>query len=116
MIPSLRIGLRGFWKRQTVTIITKTVINHKVIETPVEKTLRFMASPMPAEQVNRKPEEQRSWAWVSVYCECSIKLEHDSKVIVKDKIYKIGKLSDWTDAHFLVYEAVQDFVKETAST
>jgi len=113
MIPSVRIGLRGFWRRQKVVIITQDIIDHKISELKDDYVLRIMAVPMPQEKVSRKPEESRSWRWANIYCESTFKLKHDDKIIIANKIYKIDGISDWSISGVMVYDAIEDYVEKT---
>jgi uncharacterized repeat protein (TIGR02543 family) len=108
--PNLSGALRGWTKKTPVLLVTKTVVNSKVIQTATEVTLDMNLQPLEAEKVNRKPEEQRAWKWFSLLTrKLSTTLNIDNVVIIKGIRYRVESVQNWEDAGFRRYECVEDY-------
>lgn len=109
-IPNVSRALRGWMKNRSVVIITKNVVNHLTVETSAPAvTIKMNIQPMPQENVNRKPEDQRSWKWWSIWIQHGPLLKVDDKITVDDKTYRIEVVGDWTEGGYQFYEAVEDY-------
>jgi len=113
-VPNLSRAVRGWTKRKTVKIITKATVNHKVTESTSNTTLNINVQPMPARQVDRKPEGERSWSWWSIIIrDPNVLLKTDDIVEVDGAGYRITKGNDWRRSGFTKYEAIQDYTEST---
>lgn len=100
----------GWTETKTVTVVTKTVVNHRVSESESDKTVDISLQPMPPERVARKPEEQRSWKWWSLWIrEGRQSLKIDDIITVDGTPYRIAVVSDWSAAQYQNYEAVEGY-------
>lgn len=108
--PDVSGALRGWTNRTGVRIITKEVQSHKVVETAIRTQANMILQPMPSQQVNRKPTEQRSWRWWSLWVDCEFqRLEVDTVIVMDGISYRIEKVDDWQQGGFRHYEAVEDY-------
>jgi uncharacterized repeat protein (TIGR02543 family) len=72
--------------------------------------LDIMISPLKAEEVNRKPEEQRAWKWYSFLTKASAReLSIDSQLIVDGLAYRVESRQPWTEAGYRRYHATEDY-------
>lgn len=109
-IPNMRGALRGWTKKQTVHVVTKTVVNHLVTQTASRITMNIMVQPLQPEKVNRKPEEQRSWKWYSIVTYSSDQvLKVDDIIVVNAIRYRIDSIQPWDEAGYRRYEATEDY-------
>lgn len=109
-IPNVSGALRGWTQRRTVTLVTKAIENFQTVETTTSKKMLIHVQPMPAKQVDRKPEEQRSWKWWTIWLRDGGKsLNTDDIVVVDEKGYRIEKVKDWRPGGYTEYEAVEDY-------
>jgi hypothetical protein len=109
-VPYLGSAVKGWTRPVVCKVITKTVVDHEVVETPSTVTLDINYQPMPAAQVNRKPEEQRTWKWWTLIVKNpKITLKVDDTVAIGSLKFRIQSFSDWTTSGFSGYEAIEDF-------
>jgi|WetSurMetagenome_2_1015567.scaffolds.fasta_scaffold590590_2 hypothetical protein len=108
-IPKVNGALRGWLKTYTLSRISKAVVNHLPVELFEDYSVKMNIQPMPAEKVNRKPEEQRAWIWYSIWMNKNIELNIDDIVIIKSKQYKIQSKTRWDDAGYYSFDATEDF-------
>lgn len=110
--------MKGWTAKIPVLIVTKTVVDHQVTETPVNAILDINYQPMPASQVNRKPEEQRTWLWWTFIIKGRIPstlLKVDDVVTIGAKTFRVQSgLRDWTTSGFSICEAIEDFTPSPA--
>jgi hypothetical protein len=115
MIPNMRRGLLGWIRKRNIKVITQSIVDGFVTEGIEDKYLKINIQPVPSEKVNRKPEEQRSWKWFNIFCDSSLILKIDDR-IVADKTYKICEINNWSEAGICSYEAIEDFTEYIPST
>lgn len=109
-VPYMGKTLKGWTKTETAKVITQTTINHKTNESEVDTTIKVNKQPMPAEKVNRKPEEQRSWKWWTfLVMECTVLLSTDDIVVIGTKRFRIQSANDWSESGFQACEAIEDY-------
>lgn len=110
-VPYLGGALKGWTKVIPILVITKTVVDFQVIETPSEIMLDINYQPMPAYQVSRKPEEQRAWRWWTfIIKNPTIQLNVDDIVTIGSMTFRVQSgLRDWTTSGFSICEAIEDF-------
>lgn len=109
-IPNVSGALIGWMKSRSVVVITKGIVDHQVVETAAPAVnIKINTQPMPQKKVNRKPEEQRSWKWWSIWIQHGPLLNVDNKITVDDKTYRIEVVGDWTEGGYQNYEAVEDY-------
>jgi hypothetical protein len=106
-------ALKGWTKKISVKLITQSIVNHLTVEAETDATLDINKQPMPARQVDRKPEEQRSWVWWNFIVKNGPYLNTDDIVIISDIRYRIMKGNDWRESGFTKYEAIEDYEVST---
>lgn len=77
-----------------------------------EQKINFMGvwQPLRMEQLQFKPEGQRSWEWIWIHAKASeLNLNTADKVIFNNKRYKVENLKDYSLNGFIEYELVRDY-------
>lgn len=111
-VPWMQGALKGWTKKRKLRLVTTT-------DLPGGKT-GFSASdvsypanlqPVPANQVDRKPQGERSWKWWSIIIKDKTVFFENDTLLVDDygKQYKIQSGSDWRESGFTKYQAVEDY-------
>ena len=115
-VPYLAGALKGWTRPIVCLVVVKSVVDHQVVETPSQITLDINYQPMPASQVNRKPEEQRTWKWWTLIIKNpTIQLKVDDVVTIGSLTFRFQSgLSYWTTSGFSVCEAIEDFTPPPA--
>lgn len=109
-VPYLAGALKGWTKKTTVKIVTKSVVDHEVSESTSTVTLDINKQPMPAWKVNKKPEDQRTWIWWSfIIQKPSVLLKTDDIVTIDSTNYRIMAGNNWVDSGFQKCEAIEDY-------
>ena len=113
-VPYMSGALKGWTKKRTATIVTQSIIDHETFESETNEILDINIQPMPARQVDRKPEGQRSWQWFSIIIKNGPYLNTDDVIIIDSLRYKIEKGNDWRASGFTKYEAIADYTEYLA--
>lgn len=108
-VPNLANAVRGWTQRRTIQIVSKPVVNHQVVETRSDVTLDINLQPMPAQEVVRRPEDQREWKWWNVIIRRGPLLNIDDVLIADGIDYRIVKVHNWSESGFQKYEAIEDY-------
>jgi len=109
-IPYMGGAFPGWTKKRAVKIITQSVVNYKTVETETDITLEIIAQPLPAAILAKKTEDERTWAWSLLKVKGNTILKSGDKVDVGGVWLRIEKSSNWSDAGFTSYEAIEDVV------
>lgn len=109
-IPYVAGALRGWTQKQTVYVVTKSVVNFIIQQTATVHIFDMMVQPLQPELVRRKPEEQRAWKWYSIVTKSvNPALKVDDLVIVGGIGYRIDSIKAWDSGGFHRYEATEEF-------
>lgn len=108
-LPQVNGAMRNWFSQITIKILTKSVKEFKAIETAVEVNFLGVWESQPPEMLEIKPEGQRSWDWVNVWCESAMIMNIDDFVVYQDKIYRVMKKTNWSIYGYVQYELVKDY-------
>lgn len=115
MIPYLGNVLRGWTEPLTLTIETTSIVNFQKSTTSTVKIVNGNLQPMPAEQIERKPEEQWSWRfWSLIIKEKTPSMKTNDYFTEGNKRYRVNQITDWGRSGFVKYECIEDY--QEAST
>lgn len=109
MVPVVKGALRGWMKKYAVTTYTQTVVNHKVVNTPVTKYIMLNKQPTPPEVVARKPEEQRHWKFWDIHTTKELEFNIDDRFEIEGIGYKIKEKYPYKESGYFHYGCIEDF-------
>lgn len=106
----MRTTLSGWESPLTLVKITQNVVDGDVIQT--ETPINFMGvwQPLRDEQLQFKPEGQRSWSWYWIHAKAgTLNLQTQDKIIFQSKRYKVMSVKDYSLNGYIEYEVVLDY-------
>ena len=109
-MPQMRNTLSGWEVPLTLIKITQSIVDGDAVKT--EKRIDFMGvfQPLRDEQLQSKPEGQRSWEWVWIHAKAgTLNLKTQDKVYFNSKNYKVMSVKDYSLNGFIEYELVRDY-------
>lgn len=80
--------------------------------TTTQQVISFQGvwQPLKNEELELKPEGQRSWEWIWIHAKSgSLNLETADKVIFNNKYYKVTQKKDYSLNGFVEYQLVRDY-------
>lgn len=108
-LPQVTAALRGLMQPITVEVLTKTVVNMQVVETPTPYNIMGVVQPFTDRQLMLRPEGERGWTWLLLHVDPSTPLSLDDVVIYKGKQTRVMALKDWTAYGYLELHCCQDY-------
>src|SRR4030042_1960112 len=110
---NMRGCLRGWVKKKTVVTYTFQTVDFEQVWIPTDYEVWVNYQPMPAQRVDKKPEEERQWIWWQLVIDSSLKLKIKDWVVIDEKNFQIMEISDWSMSGFYGYEAIESFMPTT---
>jgi hypothetical protein len=109
-MPNMASTLNGWEVPLTFIKITQTIVDGDVIKT--ESPIKFMGvwQPLRDEELQFKPENQRSWSWYWVHAKSgTLNLQTQDKFLFQDKRYKVMSIKDYSLNGFIEYQVIRDY-------
>lgn len=108
-VPDMSVALQNWFQAMIFSIITKTVVNYKVVEASTDINFRGVWQNLSPQQLQLKPEGQRAWRWYQVHAEISLQLFPDQVIVYLEKKYRVMAKIDQSLYGYLEYHLVEDY-------
>ena len=109
-MPNMSNTLTGWEIPLTLVKIKQSIIQGDVIKT--EQVINFLGvwQPLRDEELQFKPENQRSWSWYWIHAKSgTLNLQTQDKIIFENKRYKVMAVKDYSLNGFIEYQVVRDY-------
>lgn len=112
-MPKVHAAFRGWESDVVLTIITQTNVDGFVQNVEKEIKFRGTVQPLKAQEIQLKPEGQRSFEWLQIHAQAGdTNLNTNDRIRYFGRDFKIMALNDYTANGFIEYHAVKDFEDE----
>ena len=109
-MPKMGAAFRGWMATVTLKKIIQTVVNGLVTDTDTLIRFKGVVQPLDPEQINLKPEGQRSFEWLQIDCFSGPQnLTTNDRIIYNSTPYKIMGVFDYSQNGYIEYHAVRDY-------
>lgn len=108
-LPSMSATLEGWFQKLIIGLITKTTVNNRTEEAVTNIETKGVIQPLSIEQLEIKPEGQRSWKWHMLHCQPSLSLATDDTAVIKGGRYRVMGKFGYDDYGYVQYELVKDY-------
>lgn len=108
-LPNMSTTLESWFQNIVIGLITKTLENNRVVETTTDYPTLGVIQPLTTEQLEIKPEGQRSWKWFMLHCQPSLSLKTDDTVTIRGSRYRVMGRGGFDEYGYIMYELVQDY-------
>lgn len=112
-MPQMSATLTGWEVPLTLVKVIQDIVEGDAVFT--EQQINFMGcwQPLRDEELQFKPEGQRSWEWIWIHSKSSeLNLQTADKVIFNNKRYKVMAVKDYSLNGFVEYQLIRDFESE----
>lgn len=109
-LPDMSNTLTGWKVPLSLKKIKQSVVDGLAVKT--EETINFQGvfQPLREEQLQSKPEGQRSWAWYWIHAKAgTLNLSTQDKIIFNNVRYKVMAVKDYTLYGYIEYQIVVDY-------
>lgn len=111
-MPNMRNTLTG-WEVPLTLVKIKQAINQGDVR-KTEEQINFLGvwQPLRDEELQFKPEGQRSWSWYWIHAKSgTLNLQTQDKIIFQGKRYKVMSVKDYSLNGYIEYQVVGDYEK-----
>ncbi len=108
-LPNVSDALMSWFQQMTFTLITKSVINHELVEIGTDYSTMGVRQPFTPQQLAMKPEGQRQWLWETMHTLPGITLKVDDVIVFSGVRYRVMQKLDWKEYGFTELHIVQDY-------
>ena len=108
--PQISTAFGGWARKLSIVKIVQTIINGDPVETQFPYNFEGVFQPLKAEQIQQKPEGQRSWSWFMIHWfnGCPT-LKTNDKIIYKGQQYKVMDVYNYSENNYMRYDIILDF-------
>lgn len=109
-MPNMAQTLTGWESPLTLVKITQNVVDGDVVQTETKINFLGCWQPLRDDQLQFKPEGQRSWAWYWIHAKSgTLNLQTQDKIIFQGKRYKVMSVKDYSLNGYIEYEVILDY-------
>lgn len=109
-LPNMSNTLTGWEVPLSLTKITQSVVDGDAVKTEEKINFQGVFQPLREEQLQSKPEGQRSWAWYWIHAKAgTLNLSTQDKIIFNKVRYKVMAVKDYSLYGYIEYQIVVDY-------
>lgn len=109
-MPQMDSTLTGWEVPLTLIKLTQSTDEGDLVTSETRITFQGVWQPLKSEELQLKPEGQRSWEWVWIHARSSsLNLETADKVLFNNRKYKVMQKKDYGLNSFVEYQLVRDY-------
>ena len=108
--PDMSETLTGWEIPLTLIKLTQSTDEGDLVTSETRITFKGVWQPLKNEELQLKPEGQRSWEWIWIHARSSsLNLETADKVLFNNRKYKVMQKKDYGLNSFVEYQLVRDY-------
>ena len=109
-MPQMAMTLTGWEVPLTLVKVIQDIVDGDAVFTEQEINFLGCFQPLKDEELQFKPEGQRSWSWYWIHAkEGTLNLQTADKIIFNNKRYKVMSVKDYSLNGFIEYQIIRDF-------
>lgn len=108
-LPNVSDAMANWFQLLTFTKITKQTVNFKLVETRTDFSFYGVKQPFTAQQLEMKPEGQRTWKWFTVHAYPNLVLVPDEVIFFGTQNFRVMQKLDYLEYGYLEYHIAQDY-------
>jgi len=109
-LPQLSNPVKSWSVPLTLNKITQNIIEGDVVITETKIDFQGTVQPLTAEQLQFRPEGERSWKHLWIHCVAgSLNLNTQDKIIFNNERYKVLEVKDYSLYGYIEYMVIEDY-------
>ena len=109
-MPQMNTTLNGWEVPLTLVKVSQRIVDGDLTTTEQAINFKGVWQPLRDEQLELKPEGQRSWEWIWIHTQASeLNLNTADKVIFNNKRYKVMEKKDYSLNSYVEYQLCRDY-------
>jgi len=106
----MNAAFAGWFSPITLTVISQEINAGLVTDNETMVTFKGVIQPLSPEQIQLKPEAQRSFQWLQIHCKTGgDRLNTNDRIAYGGKKFKVMAPLDYSLNGFLEYHAIEDY-------
>lgn len=106
----MAMTLNGWEVPLTLVKVFQDIVEGDLVTTEQKISFVGVWQPLKDEDLQFKPEGQRSWEWIWIHAKSgTLNLQTADKVVFNNKRYKVMSVKDYSLNGFIEYQLVRDF-------
>lgn len=111
-LPDVSSGVMLFFQKLKVDIVRKEQVAGYTQEKTICRHTYGVRQPFTAQQLQIKPEGERTWIWHKLHCLPDLVLHVDDKITIRGSVYRVMTSTDYREYGYLEYDIIQDYNAE----
>lgn len=112
-MPNMSATLTSWLIPLTLEKITQSIVDGDVVQSIETIDFKGVFQPLKDEQLQFKPEGQRSWEWFWIHAQAgSLNLQTQDKIIFNNKRFKVMSVKDYSLNGYIEYEVIRDYEEQ----
>lgn len=109
-LPQLNNPVASWSVPITLIKIVQSIVDGDREETQQKITFKGVVQPLTAEQLQFRPEGERSWEHLWIHCLAgTLNLKTQDKIIFNNKRYKVLEIKDYSLYAYIEYMVIEDY-------
>lgn len=109
-LPQMSNTLNGWEVPLVLKKIKQSVVNGDAVKTEEIINFQGVFQPLKDDQLQFKPEGQRSWSWYWIHAKAgTLNLKTQDKIEFEGKRYKVMSVKDYSLYGFIEYQVILDY-------
>lgn len=109
-LPQMSNTLNGWEIPLTLTKVVQKIVNGDRVTTEEKINFQGVFQPLRDEQLQYKPEGERSWQWCWIHAKAgTLNLKTQDKIIFENNKYKVMSVKDYSLYGYIEYQVVKDY-------
>lgn len=108
-MPRMNRAFHGWFNEITIIIITSVIVDYETVNTEQEITFKGTIQPLSTEDLQLKPEQERSWKWLKIHCFPDFILSTGDYIVYDSVKYRVKATKDYSINNFMIYELVEAY-------
>lgn len=113
-LPDVSAAAATFFQPMKVQVLVKSQVGGYTQEIPSPQFVETLGvrQPFSPEQLQQKPEGERSWIWSKLHVVPGLSLKTDDLIYIRGVKYRVMSRSDYAEYGYLEYDLVEDVREE----
>lgn len=108
-LPNMEEGMKGWFQKITIKLITKTVVDFQNKEEEKSVTFSGVVQPLSPRSIEMKPEGQRKWRWLQIHADITLVMDIDDIVRYDNVKFRVKARGEYNHFGYYRYELMEDY-------